>query len=170
MTIITNQFKNLFNSAIDEILSSNGLTRECKLIYPNTNPNLCPNCIFDPMINRSSNHYNDIGPSPFGDLTICPVCNGEGFISGKTEELITLAVIQDSKYWMNWKYNSVNITDGMIQTICLATLLPKIRNAEKILIDLSKENFGAYFYTRSSDPELAGLGDNRYIITMWKRI
>ena len=169
MTIITNQFKNLFNTMIDEILSTHGLTIQCRLIYPNTNPDLCPNCIFDIVSSRSSNIFNNTGPSPFSDLTMCPVCNGAGFVSGKKEELVTLAVIYDSKYWMNWKYNSVNISDGMIQTICHSALLPKIRNAEKIVVDLSKENYGSYLYVRSSDPELAGLGDNRYIITMWKR-
>lgn len=170
MSIITNQFKNAFNNMIDEILSTHGLTRQCKFIYPNTNPDLCSNCMFDPMSNRSSNIYNNTGPAPFANLTICPVCNGIGFVSGKKEEAVTLAVIYDSKYWMNWKYNSINITDGMIQTICHSTLLPKIRNAEHLLVDLSKENYGSYLYSRSSDPELAGLGDNRYLITMWKRV
>jgi hypothetical protein len=170
MNIINQEFKNLFNKAIDEILSVNALTLQCKLIFPNTNQQLCENCVFDVVSNRSSNIYNNTGPAPFADLTICPVCNGLGFISSGKEETINIAVIFDSKYWLNWKYNSVNITNGMIQTICHSSLLPKIRNAEKILVDTTMENYGSYYYERASDPELAGLGDNRYIFTMWKRL
>ena len=168
--IISQQFKDLFNTAIDEILSAHGLTVPCKFIYSNSNPELCSNCIFDSINTRSSNIYNGSGPVPFANQTICPVCNGVGLLSGSKEELVNLAVIFDSKYWLNWKYNSIHVTDGMVQTICHSSLLPKIRNAERVQINTNMENYGSYFYTRSSDPELAGFGDSRYIITMWKRL
>ena len=168
--IISQQFKDLFNTAIDEILSANGLTVPCRLIYSNTNPQTCNNCIFDSINSRSSNIYNNSGPVPFTNQTICPVCNGMGFLSGSKEESINLAVIFDSKYWLNWKYNSVNITDGMVQTVSHSSLLPKLRNAERIFINTNMENYGSYYYQRAADPELAGFGDSRYLITMWKRI
>ncbi|MEX0598520.1 MAG: hypothetical protein WD512_18705 [Candidatus Paceibacterota bacterium] len=169
--IFTTDFKNVFNDAIDSLLEQNGLTLPCKLIYSNTNPILCNNCIFDPISNRSLNKYNGTGPSFFGDLSICPVCNGFGFDSSNKEELIHLAVLFDSKSWLNWnsKSNTIRVPDGMIQTICKSDLLPKIRNADKILIDTNKENYGSYYYIRSNDPEFAGFGDTRYIFTMWQR-
>jgi len=47
--------------------------------------------------------------------------------------------------------------------------LPKIRNATEIVIDTDIAKYGNYIYERASDPEPVGLGDHRYIITMWKR-
>lgn len=170
-TIFTPQFKNLFSDAIDSILEANALTLECKILYPNTNPVLCNNCIFDPIFNKSLNRYNNTGPSPFADLSLCPVCNGVGFNTHNKEENIYLAVIFDSKHWFNWgpKSNSVKIPDGMVQTICRSELLPKIRNADRILIDTSKNSYGSYYYVRYSDPEFAGFGNTRYVFTMWQR-
>jgi len=88
-----------------------------------------------------------------------------------SEETIYMAVLFDSKYWFNWnnKSNTIRVPDGMVQTICHANLLPKIRNADKILIDTTKETYGSYYYTRANDPELAGFGDTNYIFTMWQR-
>jgi len=168
--IISQNFKNIFNMAIDEILSNHGLTMPCRLQYANTNPILCNNCLFDQIANRSSSIYNNEGPAPFANLTICPICNGQGFTITSKEETLNLAVIFDSKYWLKIKYDPVKITDGTIQTICSSTLLNKIRNTQRLLVDINKQNDGTYLYERDCDPELAGFGDTRYIITMWKRL
>ena len=171
MNIPFNSLKSTFNDAIDTLISQNGLSLPCRLLYANTQPSICNNCIFDPISNRSLNKYNGTGPSPFGEFSICPVCNGAGFNITQAEETVYLAVLFDSKYWFNWnnKSNTIRVPDGMVQTICHANLLPKIRNADKILIDTTKETYGSYYYTRANDPELAGFGDTNYIFTMWQR-
>jgi hypothetical protein len=89
--------------------------------------------------------------------------------SSSSSETVYLACIFDSKYWMNWSSKTVNIPDGMVQTICKVELLPKIRNASEIIIDSKISKYGNYTYERAGDPEPAGLGNNSYIITMWKR-
>lgn len=167
----SNGFKGVFNDAIDSLLSQNGLTLPCRFIYSNTNPVLCSNCLFDAVSNRSANRYNGTGPSPFADYSICPICNGFGYDSDNKEELVYLGVLFDSKHWFNWnnKSNTIRVPDGMVQTICKAELLPKIRNADKILIDTNNEVYGSYYYIRANDPEFAGFGDTRYIFTMWQR-
>lgn len=171
MNIPFSDLKLVFNNAIDSLISQNGLALPCYFLYANTNLQMCHNCIFDPVSNRSLNKYNGSGPSPFGENSICPVCNGMGFDSVNKEELVYLSVLFDSKYWFNWnsKNNTIRVPDGSIQTICRAELLPKIRNADKILIDASKTTYGSYTYTRGNDPELAGLGDTSYIFTIWHR-
>jgi hypothetical protein len=57
----------------------------------------------------------------------------------------------------------------MVQTICKIDLIGKIRNASEIIIDSNLNKYGNYKYERAGDPEPVGLGDNSYIITMWKR-
>jgi len=169
--LISSEYKNLYNQAIDSLLSSTGLAVPCLISYGSSNNNPCNNCIFDPISIRSANRYNGTGPVSFTTDTICPVCNGYGLIDKANQETIYLAVLFDSKYWFNWstKADAVNISDGMVQTICSIELLPKIKNAQYITIDKNIANYGGYTYVTAGDPQPCGLGDNRYIVTMWSR-
>lgn len=167
--IITKEFKKLFNSAIDTLLAENALTVPCKLKFESTKRDLCYNCVFDPMANRSANIKKDNAPIHFHDYGICPVCNGFGYVDTARDEIINLAIIFDSKYWLNWGSRSMNIPEGMVQSLSSITLLPKIRNCKEMVMDTSLSEYGNYNYSRAGDPEPVGLGSNDYIITMWQR-
>lgn len=168
--VITKEFKQLYNNAIDGLLHQDALSIPCKLKYSGQqNTSLCNNCIFDPISKLSSNIYNGNGPRSFNEGTICPICNGIGLTRSDAYEIIYMAVLFDSKYWLNWASNTVKISDGMVQSICLASYLPKIRNANEVIFDTNLEKYGNYTYNRAGDPSPVGLGDNRYIITMWQR-
>lgn len=170
--LIDSNFKNLFISAIDSLLEQTALTLPCKLRYSNQiNPVLCNNCIFDTVSRVSANIYNSIGPNPFPDGGICPVCMGNGSYNvDYLEDNVYLACIFDSKYWINRQSNiNINIPSSMVQTICKIDLLGKLRSATDMVIDTSLSDKTNNIYERAGDPEPAGLGDNRYIITMWKR-
>lgn len=171
-SIISSEFKQTFNNAIDALLKDTALTVPCKLMYSGlqNNTTYCNNCIFDPISKLSANIYNGTGPSPFTEKTICPVCMGIGLVQQDSYETISLAVIFDSKYFMNIRSGSaINIPDGSVQTICSIDYLPKIRNANELVVDTNIAHYGDYTYERSGDPMPAGLGSNKYIITMWKR-
>jgi hypothetical protein len=58
----------------------------------------------------------------------------------------------------------------MAQSICEIKYLPKILNAKEIILDNTIVNYGNRRYSRANDPEVCGLGSNRYIITMWQKI
>jgi hypothetical protein len=169
--IITAEFKNLFNNAIDALLADNGLTVNCLFRYSGSgNTVYCGNCIIDSVSLVSSNKYKAGGPNPFPDGSVCPVCMGMGTTTNtNSSESIKLACIFDSKYWLNWSSKTINIPNGMVQTICRAELLPKIRNANDIIINTELAKYGNYVYERASDPEPAGLDSTSYIVTMWKR-
>lgn len=169
--IISAEFKNTFNQAIDAILANNALTVPCTIRYAGAkNTTYCNNCKFDNISKLSSNIYNGTGPVPFVENTICPVCMGIGLKTNDSSEIIYLAVIFDGKYFLNTTSSAVvNIVDGMIQTLCNISHLPKIRNADEIIIDNNISNYGGYTYQRAGDPIPMGLGDNRYILTTWKR-
>ena len=169
--IITREFKDTFNQAIDALLANNALTVPCTLFYSGSeNTTYCNNCKYDPISKLSSSLYNGTGPIPFAENTICPVCLGMGTKNSDSSEIVYLAVIFDGKYFFNTTSSStVNIVDGMVQTICHSSLLPKIRNANSITIDNNITKYGKYSYQRAGDPMPVGLGDSNYIITMWKR-
>jgi len=168
--LLSSSFKKLYNDAIDSLVSSNGLGVPCTLIYESLKQDICNNCNFDPIQNRSSNTYNGSGPAPFPEFGICPICNGNGIIDMSSNEVIDMALVFDSKYWLNWNSKSVNIADNMAQSICQIKYLPKIQNAQEIVLDNTIENYGNRRYSRANEPEVCGLGSNRYIITMWQKI
>lgn len=170
--IVNQNFKNLFNNAIDALLEDNALTVKCKLIYNSSiiQTSLCNNCIFDSISLLSSNRYNNSGPEPFPEFSICPICLGKGTVNSKNkEEILSLAVIFDSKYFINYSSKTINIPTGSVQTLCKIDLISKIRNANEIVFDTNIQNYGNFIYQRSGDPEPCGLSDNRYIVTMWTR-
>lgn len=170
--IISSEFKQVFNNAIDALLEDHALTLPCKLRYSGQqNPIFCNNCIYDPITKLSANLYNGSGPNPFADGTVCPVCMGNGITDSETtivSKTFNLAVIFDSRYFVNTN-KLINIPEGNIQTLCSIHLLPHIRGANDMIVDTNIQKYGQYIYQRDSDPEPAGLGDSKYIITNWKR-
>jgi hypothetical protein len=166
MHIINAAFKNLYKEAINEILSQHGLTNSCTLQFNNSAADVCNNCIFDPMSKVSSNRYNGSGPQPFTDYTVCPVCMGAGIKqNNNTVKQVYLAVIFDSKYFINLDRKVVNIPDGTLQTICNKSHTLDIRNCNSMKVDA----FPHVSYERVEDVNIAGLGDLEYIITTWRR-
>lgn len=169
--LITSEFKKLYNDAIDSLLEQKALTVPCKLRYISSNKsnNLCNNCVYDPISLLSSNRYNGSGPQPFPENTICPVCLGSGLLSDNTkEEVIYLAVIFDSKYFLNYSNQLINIASGTVQTISKIETIHKLRNANEIVLDADIEGFSGNEYQRVGDPEPCGLGDHKYVVCLWQ--
>lgn len=167
MNILNQAFKDLYKQQIDLLLSQNGLTNQCTLYFNNASTDYCSNCVYDSLSKTSANIYNGIGPQPFPDYTVCPICMGNGVkeTNNKTKK-ITLAVIFDSKFFINLNARVVNIPDGTIQTICHKTHILDIRNSSSMSVD-SVPNIT---YERIEDVNPAGLGDLDYIFTTWKRL
>lgn len=169
--IISKELKQTFNNAIDSLLENNALSLPCKIIYDNQINNVyCNNCILDNISLISSNIYNGTGPNPFGEGGVCPVCLGLGLVKNPNSgETVHLAFIFDSKYFLNINNKVINIPDGSIQSLCHTSLLNKIKNASEIIFDNNLSNIGHFKYERANDPEPLGFGDNRYILTLWKK-
>lgn len=167
--LITDEFKKIFKDSIDTILAPNSLSVPCTLRYENTKRDLCYNCEFDPASQRSSNRHKSGGPIYFARETICPVCNGFGYIDKSSNETIYLAIIFDSKYWLNWDSKTMRIPDGMVQSLSKIELLPKIKNCKDMIMDTDLANYDNYIYRLAGDPQPVGLGSNDYIISMWQK-
>jgi hypothetical protein len=163
--LITPQFKQLYNHAIDALLDPNsGLVNPCTLRYGGTpsQQTLCNNCLYDSISQLSSNMYNGYGPRPFSDGGVCPECLGAGSIKGgeiTKEETINLAVITDSKYFINIA-NSINLNNNHLQTICRIEIVDKLQNAVELI-------FHGSSYQKASPPEYCGLGEHKYVVILW---
>jgi len=169
--LINNEFKQLFNNAIDALLEPDALTVPCKLVFENTKLQDCPNCVYDPISKKSSNFYQAGGPIKFLDGQICPYCSGVGSLSFSSEEQVSLGIIKPVFFGFDSiELNNVNFVDGKIQSLCSINLYPKIKNASYIIIDTNIDNITLNRYVREKDPIPVGFGDNSYIITTWKNV
>lgn len=166
--LLNDSFKNLFVEMIDGILDQQALSVQCKLEYETTDSVYCNNCIFDPILDKSFNKYNGGGPLSFAEGSICPVCGGFGKVVCDSNENIYMAMIFDSKYWMNWGPSFVQIPNLAAQSLSSITLMPKILNTSRMSI-VNVNGYDNGYYYRAGQPTPMGLGPHKYILTNWTR-
>lgn len=155
---------------MDMLLANNGLTTECVLNFGVSKKNICANCIFDANLKKSSNKYKPGGPVPFATGQICPYCNGIGYYGETNSEIVYLAVIWEYKKWINPPPRDVAIPDGMVQTISSMELLSSIRKCKDMDIKYPGALNKYHKFQLQGEPNPAGLGDNSYLVCMWKKI
>lgn len=157
----------LFNQQLDNYLSNSGLSTPCLLNMGTNNLLECPNCFYDNMLKKSSNVYKTGGPISFADGSICPFCRGSGQAGTAQSITINMAVLWDYKSWIIKPINIENPT-GFVQTICHKTHRNVILQAQDMTVLNTEQN--APTFTLDSEPTPAGLGDQNYIISQWKKI
>ncbi len=154
---------------MNALLADDGATVPCRLIYPQTKWTICPNCKINPVTGKSSGEYNGTGPKPFTKAP-CPVCQGEGKSSVPETEDIYLMVIWDYKKWFPIGFN-LQTPEGYVQTVSNITTMPKLKRAEKIILNTNIEEYVRHSFSREGEPNPCGccVSDDVFIITMWKR-
>lgn len=167
MIINFNNLKGIYNKHINMLLDSTGLTTRCQFNFGVSKKSLCPNCIYDPNLKKSSNKYKVGGPVEFGIGKICPVCNGIGSYGEVLSEDAYLAVLWNYKDWVNPPSNITN-PEGFIQTICSKDLLAKIRQCKDMTVVVN-ENLANPVFKLNGEPNFAGLGDNNYLFCIWQK-
>lgn len=163
-----NGLQTIFKQQMDGLLSSSGLTTECRFNYGISRPNVCPNCIYDVGLKKSSGKYKIGGPIPFVLGKICPYCNGVGSYGESTYDTGYLAVIWDYKKWISPPPSIINPV-GFIQTICSKDYLNQIRQCKNITVLYHNNNNNPTFQLHG-EPNPVGLGDNQYLLTMWQKL
>jgi hypothetical protein len=167
--IVNSNFKTIFNNAISSMLDSTACTVACTLKYGVTKYDSCSNCIYDPIGKKSSNRFLNGGSIPFPFGGICPLCNGAGKRPVESSEAVNLMVIFDPKQFMDIG-TPVDTAGGMIQTMGKKEMTPKMQRANQIVVSTDISGFFSHVYQRVSEPTPMGLGNNEFVICMWKRI
>lgn len=163
-----NALKKLYNRQIDLILAQDGLSSECLLNFGVTRRDVCPNCIYDPNLKKSSGKYKSGGPINFTLGMLCPYCHGIGFTGEENSETIYMAIIWDYKNWITTPDNIEN-PNGMVQAIGRKSDLALIRRAKDMTIVYPFEDRNYPRFQLYAEPTPCGLGDNNYIISLWKK-
>lgn len=155
-----------YNAAVDAMIDVNfGIS--CNLIFP-SEQQPCPNCSQDTMTGKSANQYNGTGPQPFQD-SLCPYCNGDGFLSIPVLRSIKLRCYFTPKHWLKMPID-VKIPEGAMQTFGYLSDLPDCQRAEHMTVNTQEGNFGRYRYQMYGEPVYHGFQKNRYFMCFWTRI
>jgi hypothetical protein len=103
----------------------------------------------------------------FPEGHICPVCHGVGSFPTSYSKPSYITVILDSKKFIN--AGNVNIPVGDMQTITPINMYTDLVTSSHIIVDTNITSYAQNKFTRVSEPQPVGLGDNRYIFTNWER-
>jgi len=165
--IITQEFKDTHRDMIAALLEDTALTSPVNFVYSSISITECPNCLYNPFLGKSSGQYRSGGPIPFVNGQTCPHCVGEGKIRSTESEVINLMLIWQDKNNVKLNISSVKLPDTDLQTMCAASLYPKINNASYITIN-DVDQYGGQRFERIGSPEFIGF-DNNFILTNWKK-
>jgi hypothetical protein len=166
MAISYPDLQSVFNQQLDFFLSSAGLSTPC-LLNLGTNASECPNCIYDNILKKSSNIYKTGGPVNFTRGSICPFCRGSGQQGSAKTVTIQMAILWDYKSWIIKPINLEN-PDGFVQSICHKSYTPSILQCSDMTVLNTNQNNPVF--SLFTEPTPAGLGDQNYIISQWKKI
>lgn len=168
---LTTAYKKLFRQAVEAMLADNGMTVPCKIYYTGTKAE-CDNCVINLATGKSSGVYKTGGPLTFTN-GLCPRCGGDGVVITRLDETIYCCVSFNYREWTNLGF-SVQNPDGMCLTLSTLTTLPKIKNAEEIVINTGVEGYVRHKFVRQGEPNNIGCcltdDDSAFIATLWKRV
>ena len=166
--LIGDDFVQLHIDMMTEIISACSV--ECTAIYGVTLYDDCPNCVFDPIGNKSANRYQTGGPAPF-TVGQCPLCAGAGKIANEQTETICLAPIYDYKSWIPGITSNVQSPYGFVQTLSMFDdTYDTIRQVKEIILDTSLDSHVKARFEKHGEPYPCGLGHTKVVVAMWKRI
>jgi hypothetical protein len=163
-----NALRSVYNAQIDSMLANNGLSSECRLNFGVTKRDLCPNCIYDVNLKKSASKYKNGGPTPFTLGMLCPYCNGVGYFGSESFQTIYMMIIWDYKEWITTPDNIQN-PEGFVQAIGSKSDLVVIRQCKDMGIIYPSNNNYLPKFQLFAEPTPCGLGDNNYIVSMWKK-
>lgn len=164
MEIPDEVFDTYFDTVDDFIDSNFGVT--CRLTYP-AKKTVCTNCIYDPLLKKSSGIYKSGGPISFSN-GVCPYCNGVGFSESADTDTLKLRVYYEKKHWIRLPVTA-ELPDGSVQTIGHMADLPKILRCNNIVFNTDIEGNVEYKYKLSGEPMPHGFKRRKYFIAMWIR-
>jgi hypothetical protein len=161
---LTQDIKDIAQNAIDDLIDQLGKT--CKLVYPQiTTP--CPNCIYDPSKQKSSNFYKAGGPIPFSS-GICPYCGGKGNLATRATEDVVFLCQWNPRHWF---ISAVRVPDGFVQVKGYQTILSKVVRAEYIEMQTPLSGSQYFRYKLDSEPiDQGNIIQGRYFVALLKRI
>lgn len=145
------KIKEVYNTSVDFMLSSDLFSNDCLLYYPPIQVE-CTNCN--------------------GDFR-CLECNGAGYIEQETTETVRLRVYGGNSSRFNkqsLRKLGLNIDNpsGEIFTLGYIKDTPKLNGCNYIVF-FNNQEFGRWKYIMSGEPMPYGFGRDEFVATFWNK-
>lgn len=164
---LSDDIKKIAQDGIDDLIDQLG--KDCRLLYPSVQED-CPNCIYDPIANRSTGRYQTGGPQPFPQGTICPVCRGVGKLVSDTSEIIRMLCQWNPKNYELLAGN-IQVPNSVVQTKGYLSDMPKVLKARKMVLETSIEGYQRYTFELWGEPiDQGNIIQGRYFVALWRRV
>ncbi len=148
--------------------------KRCRLVYKITEQ-VCPNCIINPRTQESTNRYKTGGPIPFPNGQICPVCDGRGRIASTgLSDIIKMSIDWSPKAWLNTSIGAnapdkVRLPGGLVTTRGFLSDLPKILQADYVLLDIDSQYLTNQFKLYGEPIVPGATVKYAYFMAIWQR-
>jgi len=163
---ITDDLIEIYQSRIDALINQLG-----KNVLLEFNPlNLpCPNCIYDPINNRSSGVYKTGGPAQFSRGQKCPYCKSVGFLQEIPTECIKCLIKWNPKEAENY---GISVASGkdVVRLKSFLTDGDSLIRAKTAILNYDVQSVIKLRARLIKGPNIVGLRESRYIITFWELI
>ncbi len=171
---ITDDIKATVQQVFDDILlpaEEGGLGKHCRLIYP-SKMIACENCVFDPTTNRSSNRPKSGAPIPFGPGGVCPMCNATGKMAEEhTEDVVFKCSWAPKRFMRLFPKIEMELAQSLVETKGYVTDIPKILQAERLVVDTSIEAYLRQTYKLFKSPgSPSNIIQGRYFMAYWEQV
>jgi hypothetical protein len=163
---IPSGIQTIYNEIADEFINSDLIGSDCTVVYPSIKE-ACVNCVQNTFGGSTPNVYRHGGPAPF-NFGPCPVCGGSSFKETENTDTVRLRIYWSKKDWQSIKV-PIQVPDGAVMTIGFLTDLPKIEQANEIILVAEQTMYKNWRYMLASEPFLHGFGKDRYFMAFWKR-
>jgi len=164
MNLIPDNIFTLYNSAIDDLLTSDFTSYDHTIYYPSKKV-ACDNCITTNFGGISKNVFRSGASSPF-TFGNCPLCGGNGYREEESTDTIRTRVYWQKKDWIT--QGNISIPNADVMIMGHAADLPKILRMNYIkLINTQTTLTGSY--ALSGTPFYHGFG-LRYFVAFLKQV
>ncbi len=162
--------KATITTALDDLITELG--KDCRLVYP-PRWNACVNCVYDPVGNKSSNHWLSGGPLPFSNGSTCPLCDGVGRRAEEiTEDTKFLCAWEPRKFFYPIKSLDIRAPFSIVQTKgYISPDLPKVLRAEHMVFQTGIEGVLRKKYKLMGQPgDQSNIIQGRYFVATWEQM
>ena len=162
---LTQDIRDIATQAFDDCITE--FSKTCTLVYP---PKLvdCPNCIYDPIGKKSSNHYQAGGPVQFS-FGLCPVCGGQGKREESVSEQIQLNLYWTPKQWKELAQRVV-VPENVFLIKGFMSDYPKVQKCQYLLIQNNLANNIEFKAVKYGEPiDIYNIVQARYFCQFWQR-
>ena len=165
---LTAPIKAVITQALDDLITE--LAKPCRLVYP---PRFvtCANCVFDPIGQKSSNHWINGGPMPFADGMNCPLCNGNGRIAQEVSTPINLLCAWEPKAFFHPIPNlNIRAPYSVVQVKGYLTDMPKILECSYLVFETPIEGLLRKKFVLMGQPgDRSNIIQGRYFVATFEQ-